>query len=162
MDGKEEGQKTNETQIEKDVDGASDPEEAYDGDDKDEEAKQIATVGERISDKDFPIVPVEMQKHMTEDDARDLVAWINKDEYVKIKSYLDEAYAKYRSTAILDNGTSEAQLHARWAYEFYYFHLEQYKLLHDKRTDAVEAIFILLDAPDKLDVHEMKLSLIHI
>ena len=72
-----------------------------------------------------------MQKHMTENDAQDLLAWMNKDEYVKIKSYLDNEYAKYRSTEKLDIGTSEDQLHARWAYEFYYFHLEQYKLLHD-------------------------------
>ena len=72
-----------------------------------------------------------MQKHMTENDAQDLLAWMNKDEYVKIKSYLDNEYAKYRSTAKLDIGTSEDQLHARWAHEFYYLHLEQYKLLHD-------------------------------
>ena len=39
MDDEEEGQKNNETQIEKDGDETSDPGAAYDEDDKDEEAK---------------------------------------------------------------------------------------------------------------------------
>ena len=51
-----------------------------------DEAKQIADLVDRIKENEFPIVPATMQKHMPDNDAQDLLAWIQKEEYIKIRS----------------------------------------------------------------------------
>eukprot|EP00973_Karenia_brevis_P039680 5478507-Karenia_brevis.AAC.1 len=77
-------------------------------------------------------------------DAKDLLAWMKKDEHVKIQSYIDEQYAQHRKNAILDADTSESVFRARWFRSCYYSHVREYMMQHMQKNTVADALIFML------------------
>ena len=105
--------------------------------DEKEVARNVAIIADRIEKNDFPAVPKEMQSAVSSAEADDLLQWITKDEYVKIKSYVDEKYAEHRRTATVTD-EPEKVFRARWSRNTYYVLLKEYREQFSEQNTVVD------------------------
>ena len=110
----------------------------------DEDAAFIAMIAERQKQNEFPLVPKEEQEGIPMENAAEILTWVQKEEYVKIQSFMASKYAEHRETAYVDDGTPEAVFHARWARIAYYPLLQEYYKTLSQTTPCVEVIQLML------------------
>ena len=74
-----------------------------------EMAEAIAAIVDRIRQDDFPLVLTSEQRSMSPEAAQEVLAWVQKVDYVLLKSYLEQRYQEYRAAAshTKDPATSE-------------------------------------------------------
>ena len=104
----------------------------------------ITSVEERYSQDTFPLALPEEQDVVSVADAERLLACVQKDDQVKIKSSVDSEYAKHRPDASLDDDT-ESVFRARWARTAYYPLLLKYREKKAETHAPVEALQLIMD-----------------
>ena len=55
-------------------------------------AQDIASIADRLENNIFPAVLVCEQQSISESDASDILAWVQKEEASKLQSYIDEEW----------------------------------------------------------------------
>ena len=104
----------------------------------------LAMIIERLNADEFPPVLPDVQQSMSAVDASDLLAWVQKDEYMKIQSYIAKKYKEHRKVAGLDPGITEMAFRAAWCQLSYYKHLKKYKAKVETRNTTADAIVVML------------------
>jgi hypothetical protein len=100
-------------------------------------------ISRRIAAKEFPVVlPSEVEAIM-QAQAADSLAWVKKDESVRIQSYIDYKYKSYRECLPSSDVRPEAVIHADWARLFYYHHLRAWLAQNDASGSQDEFISAL-------------------
>ena len=86
-----------------------------------EMAEAIAAIVDRIRQDDFPLVLTSEQRSMSPESAQEVLAWVQKVDFVLLKSYLEQRYQEYRAAAshTKDLATSEEVFRAEWATSMY-------------------------------------------
>ena len=60
---------------------------------------EITDIADRIYSDVFPVVEPAKQKSLSQCEAEEVLAWVQKEDAVLIQSYINEQYEKYRSAA---------------------------------------------------------------
>ena len=63
---------------------------------------------------------------MNEEDASHVLTYVQKTETVKIQSFIEEEYKKYRRSAIVASNSNEALIRAEWSRDHYYVCFRQH------------------------------------
>lgn len=79
---------------------------------------------------EFPAVHPDEVEAIHAEHLSKALAWIKKDEYVLVQSYLNVQYSAYRESYPAQGDKAEAILHAEWARIFYYLHLNAWLSRH--------------------------------
>ena len=108
------------------------------------EEADIAKILERLENKEFPLVKVTEQQCMSVAAAADILAWIQKEDYVKLQSFIDQKWHEYRTNAQKDPSTPEAVLRARWSRLTYYVHLQEFDGRRRRAHAAMDALCVYM------------------
>ena len=109
------------------------------------EATELAEIANRISKNEFPAVLVSEQCSLSECDASDVLAWVQKEESVRIQSYILERYAEFRNAAGQLVEHNEAVFRAQWARDHYYKHLQEYQEANHGNYAVANALKTCMD-----------------
>ena len=124
-----------------------------DGDDDDDDgaaaaaelANLIDVIADHIEKDEFPPVNPRLQSAFTCSEAADIIAWIQKNEYVDIKSYIDQQYQSFRETNPGDLQISERVRRAQWSRDYFYVHVKNFHATQDRGFLIFEALKVMLD-----------------
>ena len=88
-----------------------------------DDATKLAVIADRFDDDVFPVVEPAEQNSLSQCDAQEVLAWVQKEHTVLIQSYINEQYEKFRSAADVLPGEGEKLYRAQWSRDHYYKHL---------------------------------------
>jgi len=112
-------------------------------DDDEKTMHNLESIAAGMKDDEFPVVPKEMQRAVSEDEASELLQWLDKDEYVKFQSFLNEKYAEFRKSAP-QSPDPESLIRARWCRDTYYIFLREYRTLFSEENTVVDLLTVEL------------------
>ena len=135
--------------------GKEGEEEVAEGEDNEDEIR-LMRIEHRIMTNEFPIVLKQEQSIVTQSEADSLLTWVQKEEYVKLHSYIMGKYTDYRKAAQVDEGTTEALLRARYMRDTYYAHLKTYKEKMESPTGRMVDLITVMLGEHKLDAQNLK------
>ena len=128
---------------------------AFDDSNNDVESDVLDTILGRITRHEFPSVLPGMQESIDAADAEDLLTWVQKDDAVKIQSYIDQKYKEHREVAFVDEDTCESVFRAKWSRLTYYPLLREWRDQVAQKSGLADAFCVLLgDA--RLSTEEQK------
>jgi hypothetical protein len=107
-------------------------------------AAQIASIVDRQCSGSFPDVLPSEQCALEECDASEILTWVQKEDAVRVQSYLAECYSAYRSAAINVVESEESLFRAQWARDHYYVHLREFVASQSQRHSVLEALKVAL------------------
>jgi hypothetical protein len=102
-------------------------------------AAQIASIVDRQCSGSFPDVLPSEQCALEECDASEILTWVQKEDAVRVQSYLAECYSAYRSAAINVVESEESLFRAQWARDHYYVHLREFVASQSQRHSVLVA-----------------------
>ena len=109
---------------------AGDDEQISEFSDEDEVsiAQEIASIADRMEKNVFPAVLVCEQQSISGSDASEILAWAQKEEAVKLQSYINEKWKEFRTGAEGVKGLNkpESVFRAQWARDNYYTCMKQF------------------------------------
>ncbi len=114
-----------------------------------EETPVLTIIASRARENEFPLVLPKQLPEELKPMAAETLAWVQKEEYVRIQSYMQEKYSTFRAS-LPPCTLAEPIIHARWAREFYDVHLREY--VSSIKDVAVD--FTPMVNPDELPENE--------
>jgi hypothetical protein len=126
----------------------------------------LTAIAARRAAGEFPLAkPMEVDEAIRVQ-AEEALAWVRKDEAVRLQSFIDHQYKLYRESLphSASPGKPESVIHAEWAREWYYFHLKAFLaqnecVRHGRFVSPVPPE--LLPAPQQVAAQDLLLQLKH-
>ena len=84
-----------------------------------EDTTELADIADRMDSDIFPVVEPAKQRSLSQCEAAEVLAWVQKEDAVLIQSYINEQYEKHRSAAGVLPEEAEKLYRARWHRDYF-------------------------------------------